>query len=180
MNRTRLIVVGVVLLVVVGGVFVLSPWWSLAGLTRAAITADKQRLALYVDFPRVRENLQAQITAQMAASVAEEMKDHPFAALGTVLASSMVDKVLEAFVTADGFARLMEEAMRDNRTSIEPTPSQTEVARKLYDNIGLEWLSLSAIKVFVSDENGQTVTTLLLERSGLTWRVVDIELPDLS
>jgi hypothetical protein len=180
MNRRRLIVGGVLLLAVAVGVFVLSPWWSLAGLARAAITADKQRLALYVDFPRVRENLRAQFNAQMAASMAEEMQDNPFAALGTLIGSAVVDKAVEAFVTADGFAHLMQEAMRDNRADTEPTPSQAEVALRLYDKVGLEWLSLSAIKVWLLDENGQTATTLLLERSGLTWRVVDIELPDLS
>jgi hypothetical protein len=180
MTRTRLVVGGALLLAVAVGVFVLSPWWSLAGLARAAITADKQRLALYVDFPRVRENLRAQFNAQIAASMAEEMKNNPFAALGTLIGSAMVDKALEAFVTADGFARLMQEAMRDKPADTEPTPSQAEVAQKLYDKVGLEWLSLSTIKAFVLDENGQTATTLLLERSGLTWRVVDIELPDLS
>ena len=116
----------------------------------------------------------------MAASMAEEMKDNPFAALGTLIGSAVVDKAVEAFVTADGFARLMQEAMRDNRADTEATPSQAEVAQRLHDKVGLEWLSLSAIKVSLLDEIGQTATTLLLERSGLTWRVVDIELPDLS
>jgi hypothetical protein len=180
MSRTRLIVGGAALLAVAVGVFVLSPWWSLAGLARAAITADKQRLALYVDFPRVRENLRAQFNAQIAASMAEEMKDNPFAALGTLLGSAIVDKAVEAFVTADGFARLMQEALRDNHADTESTASQAEVAQKLYGQVGLEWLSLSAIRAFVPDETDQPAVTVLLERSGLTWRVVDIELQDLG
>lgn len=178
MTRSNWLIAVVAALALCVGGFLLSPWWSLSGLARAAITADKQRLTLYVDFPRVRESLRAQINAQMAASVAKDLKDNPFAALGTLLGSAMVDKAVEAFVTPDGLTRLFEEAMRDQRTDGDPTPSRADTARKLYDTVGLEWLSTSAVKVLVYGDQDQIATTLLLERSGLTWRVVDIELPD--
>jgi hypothetical protein len=55
------------------------------------------------------------------------------------------------------------------------------IARRAYDRVGLEWLSSSSIRVLIFEEGTGTVaTTARLEREGLRWRVVDVEIPDLG
>jgi hypothetical protein len=141
---------------------------------------DKYRTELYVDFPRVRGSLREQLNAQIGESIAKDMQDNPLAALGAMVGTVAVDRAVEAFVTPEGLQRLMESelpAVGDK----EGSESRVAIARHAYDKIGLEWLSASSIRVLIFEEGTGTVaTTARLERQGLRWRVVDIEVPDLG
>lgn len=82
--RTKCLV-AVVLANSVGlALFLVSPWWSIASLAQAVRAGDKYRTKLYVDFRRLRNSLREQLNAQIGASMAKEMQDNPFAALGVV------------------------------------------------------------------------------------------------
>jgi len=91
-----------------------------------------------------------------------------------------VDRAVEAFVTPEGLQRLMENELPAVGTQGNPD-SRAAIARHAYDNMGLEWLSTSSIRVLIFEEGTHTVaTTARLERVGLRWRVVDVEIPDLG
>jgi hypothetical protein len=152
-------------------IFLLSPWWSLAGLSQAAQAGDKYRLALYVDFPRLRMSVREQLNAQVLSTMSTEMKENPFATLGAMLGGAMIDRTIDLMVTPSTLARLMQTHARD---AAEP---RVPLAFRLYDRIGLEWLSASSIRVKIFDAAGRKTTTGLLERELLTWRLVDIEIP---
>jgi hypothetical protein len=142
-------------------------------------TGDKYRTELYVDFPRVRASLREQLNAQIGKSVAKDMQDNPFAALGAMIGTVAVDRAVEAFVTPEGLQRLMESELPAVGAT-EVADSRVAIARRAHDNIGLEWLSSSSIRVLVFEEGtGAVATTARLERAGLRWRVVDVEIPDL-
>lgn len=180
MMRTKWLVV-VVLAVSVGvAVFLVSPWWSIAGLVQSVRAGDKYRTELYVDFPRVRTSLREQLNAQIGESMAKEMQDNPFAALGAMIGTVAVDRAIESFVTPEGLQRLMESKLPAVGAK-ESSDSRVAIARRAYENIGLEWLSSSSIRVLIFEEGtGAVATTARLERDGLRWRVVDVEIPDLG
>lgn len=174
MTKARVAAYAAILLIVSSMTFtilLLSPWWSLAGLSQAAQAADKYRLALYVDFPRLREGIREQLNAQVLGKMSTEMKDNPFAALGVMVGGAMVDRTIDVMVTPSTFARLMQTPAGD------VAESRLSLAIRLYDRIGLEWLSASSIRVKFFDQSGRKTTTGLLERDRLTWRLVDIEIP---
>jgi hypothetical protein len=173
--RTKWLV-AVVLAIAVGlAVFLVSPWWSIAGLMQSVRAGDKYRTELYVDFARVRSSLREQLNAQIGESMAKTMKDYPFQSLGAMIGTAtVVDQVVESFVTPEGLQRLMENQL-PAMAAKEGSDSRAALARHAYDNLGLEWLSSSSIRVIVFKEGTQTVaTTARLEREGLRWRVVDI------
>jgi hypothetical protein len=63
----------------------------------------------------------------------------------------------------------------------EASESRVAIARHAYDKIGFEWLSVTSIRVLILEEGrGKVATTARLEREGLRWRVVDVEIPDLG
>jgi hypothetical protein len=181
MSRARWIALVVVLLTLAFGAFVVSPWWSLAGFTQALKAGDKYRIELYVDFPRVKASLREQLNDKLAESVSSDLKDNPFAALGAMLGSAVVDRAVEAFVTPAGLARLMQHTVPEAAPTPEvPPESRVDIVRRLHDRVDLEWLSASSIRVKLLDDRGMVVTTAHLERQGLRWRIVDIEIPKMD
>jgi len=178
--RTKWLVMAVLAISVGVAVFLVSPWWSIAGLVQAVRAGDKYRTELYVDFPRLRTSLREQLNAQLGASMAKDMQDNPFAALGAMIGTVAVDRAVEAFVTPEALQRLIESELPAVGAK-EGSDSRVAIARHAYDNIGLEWLSSSSIRVLIFEEGTSAVaTTARLEREGLRWRVVDIEIPDLG
>lgn len=178
--RTKWLVMAALALAVGAAVFLASPWWSIAGLVQSVRAGDKYRTELYVDFPRVRASLREQLNAQIGESMAKDMQDNPFAALGAMIGTVAVDRAVEAFVTPEGLQRLMENELPIEGFK-EKSDSRVAIARHAYDKIGLEWLTSSSIRVLIFEEGTGTVaTTARLERVGLRWRVVDVEIPDLG
>jgi hypothetical protein len=180
MMRTKWLVMAVLAIAAGVAVFLVSPWWSIAGLVQSVRAGDKYRTELYVDFPRVRASLREQLNAQIGESMAKDMQGNPFAALGAMIGTVAVDRAVEAFVTPEGLQRLIEKELPAVGTQ-GSADSRVAIARHAYDKIGLEWLSASSIRVLIFEEGTGTVaTTARLERDGLRWRVVDIEIPDLG
>lgn len=180
MMQRKWLVLAVLAISVGLALFLVSPWWSIAGLVQSVRAGDKYRTELYVDFPRVRTSLREQLNAQIGESMADDLRDNPFAALGAMIGTVAVDRAVEAFVTPEGLQRLMENELPAMGAK-ESTDSRLAIARRAYDNVGLEWLSSNSIRVLIFQEDtGSVATTVRLEREGLRWRVVDVEIPDLG
>jgi len=162
-------------------VFVLSPWWSIASLTQALQAGDRQRVALYVDFPRVKESLSAQLKAAMTDAIEKEGKDDPSSTLGAMLGTVIIDRAVDAYVTPDGLVRLMKKSLVEPEAASEKKKtSHFDAARRAWDRVDLEWLSPREIRFRVHDEGSPQSFTALLERDGLRWRIVDLEIPALN
>lgn len=155
------------------GGLLLSPWWSLAGLVEAVSTGDRYRMELYVDFPRLRESIALQLKAYMAQEVEKSLRDNPFAALGTVIGSAVVDRTVEAYVSPAGLGTLVQRVAGTQMQS--DGRSRLGIALGLYKHTRLEWLSPSSIRVDFSDDEGHAPSRGRIERSGLHWRLVDVD-----
>lgn len=91
--------------------YVASPWVSLAILRDAVKSGDSHTLSKHVDFPAVRTSLKEQMKLQFMKSMAQDrgMRENPFAGLAAALGPAMIDNVIDASVTADGIAYLIQE-----------------------------------------------------------------------
>jgi hypothetical protein len=180
MTRTKWLVLLVLAISVGVAVFLASPWWSIAGLVQAVRAGDRYRTELYVDFPRVRTSLREQVNSEIGESIANDNLENPFAVLGIMVGTAAIDGALDLFVTPEGLQRLMESELPAVGAK-EGSDSRMAIARRAYDRIGLEWLSSSSIRVLIFEEDTRKVaTTARLERVGLRWRLVDVEIPDLG
>lgn len=149
--------VGILLLfLVLGGYLVLSPYFALRGLQAAIERQDAAALERYVDFPRVRENLEADLNAAMAKEL-EKAQDDPFAALGLLFAGSLIQALVDALLTPEGLASL--------GTGKDPGEASLEEVRQWR----LKRQGLSRVFVHHRDD---PQTGLVMERQGLRWRVV--------
>lgn len=148
------------LVLVLVGAFFASPYLALRGLGEAVVRQDAKALERYIDFPRVREALKA----DLHTALLKEMQgtQDPFAGLGLLFAAGMVEDLVEAFLTPEGLAAL--------GTGLEPGEASLEEARRWR----LRWEGLG--RVFVHSPEDPS-TGLVMERRGLGWKVVRLRLP---
>jgi hypothetical protein len=182
MKKGRGLTVLVVALAVGASLYALSPWWALAGLAQAVEKGDRYGMQRYIDFPRVRESVSAQADAYLAKKAGS---DEVAGAVGAMIGSVVVNRAVENAVSPDGLARLLaisREARRDGGSGGgdgKKVESRPKAARSLHERLDLDWVGLSSVRVTSFNRKGKLLTTGYLERQGLTWRVVDIEVPAL-
>lgn len=162
----------VALLLVAGGFYFGSPYLAVRALQTAAAEGDKDALEQKVDFPAVRESLKSQMSAALMTKMQTdpEMKDNPFAALGAALLPTMINGMVDAFVTPDAIAAMV----RGQKPSEKATSgSNPDIASET------EWVGLDRFRVKLrntkTDEEGPS---LLFERRGFaSWKLIKMELP---
>src|SRR5262245_27380548 len=100
----RALQVSAIMFIVIGVYFALSPYLALRGVRSALRSGDPVALEDWVDFPRLRENLKAQLNVAMLKNTNSELRDNPFSALALGLASKLVEAMVDSFVTPEGIA----------------------------------------------------------------------------
>lgn len=97
-----------VLVVIFCAWYYATPYLAFSAMKAAADKKDAQALSEYVDYPAVRESLKATFKAKMAGELVKGGANaNPFAALGMMLAGTLVDTMVDAMITPQGLANLM-------------------------------------------------------------------------
>ena len=172
MNRTRALTAGAagVLLVVAATSFA-SPWWTLHNLRAAVDRRDADGVSAQVDFPALRDSVKSQLLGSIARDT-DNAGGNPFAAIGKAFARAVADPVVDAIVSPEGVAAMVEHGKvsigrptRDATTSAEPPQRKPHYALHYRG-----WRHFA-----VSAEDGGS---FVFRRDGLwTWKLAGIELP---
>ena len=155
------------------------PSLAIADIKTGIVEKDADRLSAKVDFPTLRQNLKAQLNARLMHNTAGELKDNPLGALAAGLATTMVDGIVDAFVTPAGLANVMEgdrpsESLVKQTVKADtgPPPREDDLLQNARDSYD----SLSQFSVWVPDAEGHE-TRFVLQREGVSWRLVNLVLP---
>ena len=110
MNKKHALLAAVLLLVLLlGGYFVASPWVALARFKEDARARRTEKMADYVNFPAVQASLKAQMRNKIKAEVGR--RDDDFAAatqiLGAAVANLVLDPVVEKVASPQGMVAIM-------------------------------------------------------------------------
>ena len=110
MNKKHALLAAVLLLVLLlGGYFVASPWVALARFKEDARARRTEKMADYVNFPAVQASLKAQMRNKIKAEVGRQ--DDDFAAatqiLGAAVANLVLDPVVEKVASPQGMVAIM-------------------------------------------------------------------------
>jgi hypothetical protein len=116
MKARSLIVVLVVAASLAAGAWWFSPWWVLHQAKAAAERNDAQALSDVIDYPRLRESLKGEFNSALVGRLRDGASGlgeagRTGATLGAVLASALVDKLVEVMVRPEFFIR----AIRDGQ-----------------------------------------------------------------
>jgi hypothetical protein len=155
-----MIAIVLVVFVIIGGIYLGSPYWAARNLALAVKRGDAAQIDALTDMPALRESVKAQLSAVAVQRI------HPdrglFGAIGALLAPVAVDKLVDAYVTPEGIANLVTTGRPDTPGA---APQRIEVATRYLDR--------DHFRVTV-----QSGVALVFERRGFAaWKVVRIELP---
>jgi Protein of unknown function (DUF2939) len=168
----KLVAGGICLIALLGGTYFGSPYYAAYNLRNAAIEGDKDKLEASVDFPAVRDGLKSQMSAAMMTQFQNDpkMKDNPFAGLAAVMMPTIIDKAIDAYVTPDGIAAMVQGKKLAGQAN-QGTKSAVETES---DYVGLDRFRVR-IKNTDTQEAG---LSMLFERRGFaTWKLIKMELP---
>ena len=192
MNKKHALLAAVLLLVLLlGGYFVASPWVALARFKEDARARRTEKMADYVNFPAVQASLKAQMRNKTKAEVGRQ--DDDFAAatqiLGAAVANLVLDPVVEKVASPQGMVAIMngENPLPGlNKLDIAvqppaptpPTPPQPNAsphaqARRQW-RLSYTGLNQAVIRAVPAEEDAPY---LVMQRKGLFgWQVVDVQL----
>jgi len=155
------------------GLAVSGPYRTLKGLQSAMAVGDTSALNDYVDFPTLRQNLKQQLNARANAHVNAALPSGILSQLATGIASGVVDTTVESLVTPTGLNKLVLGA------SLITGQPQGEPSGTLAERFNSGGGSFEAADRFVYTikPTANRELTLILTRTGLSWRLTNVLLP---
>ena len=159
--------------IVIGVYFALSPYLALRGLRSALHSGDSVVLEDRVDFPRLRENLKAQLNVAMLKNLNSELSENPFSTLALGLASNLVESMVDSFVTPTGIASLAR-GERPDTGSISPASSSSSA--EPFANARVTREALDRFSVWVPNDKGEEAR-FVFHRYGIRWKLTGIVMP---
>lgn len=186
--RNSLTIGGVLGLVVLAvAAYFGSPFFAIHSLLSAARHGDKAKLDALVDFPSVREGLKSQMTHYMAERMTNDpaMQNNPFAGFGMALATTLVDKMVDAYVTPESISTLAEgqkPSVTANSDNVSvPTSTPPASAEGPAPKVSYRYVTVDRMEATVpSAENPKEVIHFDFERrSLLTWKLIKIDISEL-
>lgn len=173
----------IVLLLALAAWIAAGPWLAVRGIERAVAERDAAALERYVDFPRLRANLKAQLDDRMVRAAGDKVAGNPFGAVALAVAGNATGVAVEAMATPLGVGALLQGHTLWQRATGNTEGSglgTTALPARPFEDAEHHYASLSRFVTTVRHDNGHT-TEFVLQRQGLRWRLVDIRLPqDLS
>jgi hypothetical protein len=149
-----------------------SPYASLYFLREALVAGDAHAIEKRVDFASVRTSLKEQAKLHMLRALAEDkdMQGNPFAGLAAALAPAMIDNLVDASVTADGIAHLINQGKLKGAAAPGASKAPTDPAASVlnqgfagFDDFEIEFVS--GAKAWLRRE------------FPLSWRVYKVQIP---
>lgn len=167
----------VIILVALATWVFFTPHIAALNMRKAAEHRDADKLAAYVDFPALKENLKGQINAKFASDIANTQKNNPYAGLGMVLAAAFVSPMIDALVTPENLRQMMrgdKPSITDSGSKPEPVAGQSaeDIETRMY------YSGVDKFMISVRQKKSPEEITFVLNRDGLiSWKLVAIRLP---
>ena len=180
----RLVAAGLLTLMLVAGIWVGGPYYTLHRLHVAIEARDAASLENQVDFPLLRENIKLQFHARAAQAAPPRWRESPLAGLAMGLTVQLVDGAVDALVTPAGLLGFLEQQTmpveRDIPTpddAADPAPSAHREVR--VRDVRTRFDSPSRFEVQATTPQGNRLR-IILSRQGLKWRLTNLIVPDWS
>lgn len=168
-------IIGVIVLVL--GYLYASPYLVLNGIKNAAQAEDVEKVSAYIDYPSVRQSFKDQMNAYMVKEMASKETDG-WEALGTMIASTMVEKMVDAVVTPEGMTLILQgKDFKQSLQSHDKLSSEESSSPKNKIEYNTRYLSMNLFEATLQNsENGKQIK-VIMERDGLSWKVKKLVLP---
>lgn len=163
-------------ILLIGGYYYASPYLVMNSIKDAAQAGDSEKVSAYIDFPSVRQSFKVQINAYMVKELAIQ-DDNEWEALGTMIASNMIDKMVEATITPEGMTLIMQG--KDFRESFKPASQDSSNSSSTDAKLdySTRYLSINVFELTLNSLESDKQVKVIMERDGLSWKVKKIVIP---
>lgn len=185
-NFRKMIFIAVLGAVSLGGVSLVSPYWTINQIREACKEGDAEKVSNYIDFESLRSSFKAQMRILILSSLMEEQKDNPYAALGLVMVNQMIDPMIEAIVTPEGMTAMLR-GQTPEKIAAGAGMGEKDGQHASPDSVGAEpevrqsYKSWSVFEVKLTRPNNPNDNgmTFILHRQGLfSWKIVRVTLQE--
>lgn len=182
MNRKWMIRIGVGVVALLAVAWLASPLFAVRVLVNAARQGDAATLERMVDFPAFRDSLKDELNTRLRSEMRRDLakKDSALSGLGMMLAPVLVSGAVDAFVTPEAVAAMVQTAEAPDPTDLQPPePKPTDGAdddiRRSYSYRGLN----TFVVRLTDPDHADEPLDLLMERRGLfSWKLAGVDLPE--
>lgn len=163
-------------IVLIGGYYYASPYIVLNSIKSAAQAGDSEKVSAYIDYPSVRQSFKDQMNAYIVKDMASK-ETNGWEALGAMMATTMVDKMVDAVVTPEGMTLILQgKNLKDNvKDSVQQEESSIQDEHQPDYKSG--YTSLNDFEIVVKDQGKAKQVKVLMVRNGLSWKINKIVVP---
>lgn len=166
----------IAVVVVICGYLYASPYLALNSIKKAAQAGDSERVSKYIDYPSVRQSFKSQMNAYMVKEIGSK-DTNGFEALGTMMASAMVDKMVDAIVTPEGMTLMLQgKNVKESQQSNAPIESEAK-QEKQKPEYSSGYTSMNDFEVLIKDQDKAKEVKVHMVRDGLSWKINKIAVP---
>ncbi|AZR34505.1 DUF2939 domain-containing protein [Xanthomonas vasicola] len=155
------------------------PYMTMHGLSKAIEQRDTAALERYVDYPRVRSSLRAQLNDYLVRQAGPDIAASAWGTLLYGLGNQLGGAAVDTLVTPIGVGALLQGHVLWKRGRNELQGSDafgpTEPARP-FKNAKHHFEALDRFVLDVERDPGEPPLKVVLEPQGLRWKVVDLQL----
>ncbi len=153
-----------------------SPYVSFWFFTRAIEANDRAALEGYVDFPAVRQSLKYELRGRLPKAAEPGKSADAFEGLVARLAPSLIDQLVDAFVTPEGLAALISnpEIAREAKAKDPAALAHLQTEKRELEWSRVRYAFFTGVREFTADVDGVRLRFLF---SGLRWRLTSVQLP---
>lgn len=174
MNKKVAVWVIAIGLLGIAGYVAAMPYITVHQMKAAAEAQDGRALSEHIEFPSVRQSLKEQLNALIMKKMAEDqkLKNNPFAVLGAAFAGTLVERMVDLYVTPAGITQLM----AGEKPQTQKMSNGGVSSSKPLSGADMSYESFDKFVVKIQGQNGDA-GEFVLRRSGLDWKVTEIILP---
>ena len=147
-----------------------TPYYSVWSMKRAAQNRDATTFSSYIDFPRLRESLKAELNAKMLFDMKnnKELKDNPFSGLALLAAPTMINNIIDGYVTPAAIERGFKEELKLKDQNVATETFNKDFLTKDGISVDSAYQSSDEFHVIVTGPE-QKQNRLVFERRSLFW-----------
>jgi len=168
-SRRRIIVIGAVILLML---YAASPYYALWRFGEALRARDMDALSARIDFPTVRGSLKQQIREKFL-KIGATKKHRRLAEFLMSAEPSLLDQLVDAYVTPEGLADLIEDPARIKSATSLPSPQGPADAHKRINSLNTRYAFFTSPRDFAVEHEG---IILRFRFNGIAWRLRAIDL----
>lgn len=168
------LVIGLIVVLLLA--YVASPYASFWFFSRAIKARDRAAIESFVDFPSVRQSLKDELRGRLPKADAAKKEDS-IGGLMARLGPSLVDQLVDAFVTPDGLVALISDPELGRRAKAKDPSVVARVGTGAPEELGwndVRYAFFTGPRDFLVDVKE---TKLRFRFSGLRWVLKRVELP---